>query len=194
MNLPLQNRFLRCLLLVGVTTVSSIIPSTSFAEHLVANPTAARLGLQRAWFAQVRVDASVHKVVHWLLDKDQLFALTSAGVVQAFNAETGETLWTSELGVGHAPSAGNRSQLAACGDARCGTHLHHGPHGWPSSLVAANGRRFELGAGAKQQLCVRDAGFGDAWKVTDSMILLPMFGNISPKGELTRAPRRPAKW
>lgn len=95
--------------------------SHASAQSLVDNPRAGRLGLERAWFAQVRVDSTRHKVVHWILDKDHIYALTSAGVIQAINAQTGETLWANELGVGHSPSAGiavNSKYIALLGAGR----------------------------------------------------------------------------
>ena len=110
------------LLLVALLLIAPLLmASTSFAQMLVANPAAARLGLKRSWFAQVRVDPSHDKVVHWLLDHGQIYALTSAGAVQALDAETGETLWVTELGVGHAPAAGiavNSKHIALLGAAR----------------------------------------------------------------------------
>ena len=104
-KLPLPSHRLHlvcCAFLVAIV----IMPAASFAKSLVANQTAARLGLERAWFAQIRVDPAQHKVMHWLLDKDQLFALTSAGAVQSIDAETGKTLWTTEVGAGNAAAAG----------------------------------------------------------------------------------------
>ncbi|MGI9430316.1 MAG: PQQ-binding-like beta-propeller repeat protein [Bythopirellula sp.] len=101
--------------------MAALTASTAAAQMLVSNPTAARLGLKRSWFAQIRVDPSQHKVVHWLLDHGQIYALTSAGAVQALDAETGATLWITELGVGHAPAAGiavNSRHIALLGAAR----------------------------------------------------------------------------
>lgn len=112
---------LRRTLKIATFALLAVLPMVGFAQSLVHNQVASRLGLQRAWFAQVRVDASRHRVVHWLLDKDQLFALTSAGAIQAIDATTGETLWTNELGVGHAPAAGiavNSKHIALLGAGR----------------------------------------------------------------------------
>ncbi len=98
-----------------------VFPSLAAAQSLVHNQVAARVGLERAWFTQVRVDPSRHKVVHWLLAKDRLYALTSGGTVQAIDAETGQTLWTSELGTGHSAAAGvavNNKLLALLGAGR----------------------------------------------------------------------------
>ena len=110
-------KFQLCVAAVFLTAITS----TSFAQYLVTQEAAGRLGLERAWFAQIRVDPAAHRVVHWLLDRDQLFALTSDGTIQAFNAETGETLWTTEVGIGHAPAAGiavNAEYIALLGSGR----------------------------------------------------------------------------
>lgn len=65
-------------------------------QGLVSYEAAAPLGLERAWFAQVRVDQSRHHVTGWTLFEDNLLALTDGGLVESFNAETGEVLWTSQ--------------------------------------------------------------------------------------------------
>lgn len=112
-----RRRLFWCLVVAMLAVMSSV----SFAKTLVAHQTAARLGLQRSWFAQIRVDSAVHKVAHWLLDKDQLFALTTAGAIQSIDAETGKTLWTTEVGAGHDAAAGiavNAKYVAVLGSGR----------------------------------------------------------------------------
>jgi outer membrane protein assembly factor BamB len=72
--------------------------STASAQSLVSYAMATPAGLERAWFGQAQVDISRHRVLSWKLYKDNLFALTSSGLIHAFNAETGETLWTAQPG------------------------------------------------------------------------------------------------
>ena len=124
--------------LVAALAALFVTQTPSVGQTLVHNEVAARVGLERSWFAQVRVDASRHKVVHWLLDKDQLFALTSGGTIQAFDAETGRVLWTSELGVGHAAPAGiavNSKYLALLGAGRLYvTDRMDGHHLWSRAV------------------------------------------------------------
>ncbi len=151
MKLPLSKRSY-CSLPLAAVALSLVLPLVGSAQHLVSNSAAARLGLERSWFAQVRVDSARHKVVHWLLDKDQLFALTSAGVIQAFDAETGKTLWTSELGVGHAPAAGiaaNTQYVALLGSGRLfvldrtdGHHLWSRQVGGATSAAPALSKKY----------------------------------------------------
>lgn len=55
-------------------------------------------GLTRNWYTQVQMDASRQHVTGARLDGKTLFVLTSAGRVQAFDAESGKTLWTVRVG------------------------------------------------------------------------------------------------
>jgi hypothetical protein len=91
-------------------------------KSLVSNRAAAQLGLQSAWFAQARVDPSRDHVVQWLLDDDHLLALVSNGTVQALDATTGQTIWTTELGISDGTPlsgiAANSQYLALLGTAR----------------------------------------------------------------------------
>ena len=127
-RLPLQ-RFLRVdslrsFLVANIVLLAFALlmagTSSSYAQHLVANPKAARLGLHRAWFAQVRVDPTQQKVLQWVLDNDRLFALASDGTVQAIHTETGEILWTTEgAGQPHAIGiAANSKYVAMLGASR----------------------------------------------------------------------------
>ena len=79
---------------IGLCVLVSNAPAQSLISYDMATPA----GLERAWFGQVQVDVSRHRVRSWKLHKDMLFALTSSGLVHAFNAETGETLWTAQPG------------------------------------------------------------------------------------------------
>lgn len=85
--------------------LSPIIPETTAARH----------GLTRAWMVQVRVDRSRGRVTHLLLDRGTLFVQTDRAVVQALDAETGQTLWTSQIGRRDHPSlaAGANDNLLA---------------------------------------------------------------------------------
>jgi outer membrane protein assembly factor BamB len=58
----------------------------------------AEKGLQRAWFAQVQLDVSRDRMTHLLLNQGWLFAQTELGVIQAFDAETGVTIWSRMVG------------------------------------------------------------------------------------------------
>lgn len=150
-RLPFLLRLIhRCLLVALALLV--ILPSMGVAEQLISNHAAARLGLKRAWFTQVRVDPARHKVVHWVLDKDEIIALTSAGTIQAINAETGKIQWTTEVGLGHAPAAGvavNSKYVALVGAGRIfildrtdGHHLWSREIGGVSSAAPALSKKY----------------------------------------------------
>lgn len=126
---------------LAMALLTTLLATPGYAARLVSDPELARLGLQRAWFAQVQVDASRHRVVKWLHDKDRVFALTSGGMIQALDAETGETIWQSELGLGHAPAAGlavNSQYVALLGSSRLFVmDRNDGHHLWSRSVGGA---------------------------------------------------------
>jgi outer membrane protein assembly factor BamB len=76
------------------------------ARRVVDQQDAQRLGLTRAWFAQVRVDPAQHRVESAVLNNDRLTVLTTAGVVHELNALTGETVWVAPIGNADYPSLG----------------------------------------------------------------------------------------
>jgi len=120
-KLAARHDFFFTLLCSVVAALVFSASASSFASPLVSNVEASQLGLVRSWFAQVRVDPSEHKVAHWVLDHDQIFAITSAGTVQSIDSETGETLWITEVGRGHSPAAGiavNKKYVAILGASR----------------------------------------------------------------------------
>ncbi len=78
-------------------------------QKLISQDEAARLGLTRAWFTQVRLNAAYTHVERAVLEGDRLTVLTSAGVVQELNALTGSTYWTAPIGNENYPSLGPAS-------------------------------------------------------------------------------------
>ncbi len=76
------------------------------ASGLVSNLEAERHGLVRAWFSQAQVDRTQHRVEQAILAGDQLFVLTTAGVLHAMDAETGQTDWVARIGDPNYPSLG----------------------------------------------------------------------------------------
>jgi len=79
------------------------------AGRVVSEEQARRLGLQRAWTGHVRVDAARNNVERAILEGDRLTVMTTAGVVQEFDALTGKTLWTAPIGNPDHPSLGPAS-------------------------------------------------------------------------------------
>lgn len=74
------------------------LASLAVAQSLISYDVATPAGLERAWFGQVQLDVSRHRVASWKLYEDNLLALTTGGAVHSFNAETGETLWVTQVG------------------------------------------------------------------------------------------------
>ncbi len=68
--------------------------------RVVARHTAQMAGLQRAWFTQAPLDSTTQTVVGAKLSEGSLYLLTSGGVLQAYDAETGATRWRIRLGGG----------------------------------------------------------------------------------------------
>lgn len=59
-----------------------------------------RLGLERAWFTAVPVRLGLERLIHISLAGGRVFAQTSEGQLHAFDAESGQFLWTADLGRG----------------------------------------------------------------------------------------------
>ena len=77
-----------------------------FGTGLVPRHLAQSNGLERAWFARAEVNPARSELVRCILDGDELFVLTSAGVVQAMDANTGATKWITRIGKPDYPSLG----------------------------------------------------------------------------------------
>jgi outer membrane protein assembly factor BamB len=94
--------------LVTVAEFSWIVPAhmAHAVERLMSRDEARSLGLERAWFAQVRLDRARSQVQRAILVGDRLTVLTSVGLVHEFNAVTGETIWTAPVGNENFPSLG----------------------------------------------------------------------------------------
>ena len=87
-----QNSWLAYLLLF------CFMPAIASSAELVSADRAMRHGLERAWFSQVTLDATRSHVVDWKLWNNRLYSLTSAGMLQAIDSETGTTLWSARVG------------------------------------------------------------------------------------------------
>ncbi|MCI0334218.1 MAG: PQQ-binding-like beta-propeller repeat protein [Planctomycetes bacterium] len=101
---------------IGALVIASVIlglsalgTSALAARRLVSDAEARHLGLQRAWTTQVRLDPARNRVERAVLEGDRLTVMTSAGVVQEFNALTGETMWIAPIGNPDHPSLGPSS-------------------------------------------------------------------------------------
>ena len=105
------NRQPRCAIAAALAAISVLISipfaTPAWAAQRLSTPEEARsLGLKRAWFAQVRLDPARNRVERAILKGDRLYVLTTAGVLQEFNAATGETQWIAPIGNPNYPSLG----------------------------------------------------------------------------------------
>ena len=57
-----------------------------------------RLGLERAWDGQAKLNPQRDKVTQFVVDEDLVYVQTTAGLVTAFEAETGREVWAILLG------------------------------------------------------------------------------------------------
>jgi len=92
--------------MLAVVAICMAMPAHCTAARLLSQDDLHRLGLTRAWFAQAQMNPSRNHIERALLTGDRLTVLTSAGVVQEFNALTGEALWTAPIGNENYPSLG----------------------------------------------------------------------------------------
>ena len=102
-----QSVAIRAAMLVGVLFALPAFDSAALGQGpLVTREQAASKGLERAWFAQVPVDASRSRVTTWYLYHDAIYSVTNSGIITALNAETGEQLWSKQVGKPGYPAFG----------------------------------------------------------------------------------------
>jgi outer membrane protein assembly factor BamB len=73
-------------------------PPARAANMLVSYDEAARMGLERSWFAQAPVDPGRSRISTWFHYFDAIYCVSDSGIITAFNSETGAQLWTRRIG------------------------------------------------------------------------------------------------
>jgi outer membrane protein assembly factor BamB len=99
----------RAVLVIAVcvlSTAACFMTAEPAGAQLITQRNAARVGLERAWYAQVPVDASRSRITNWLIYYDRLYCVSDSGLVTALNAETGAALWTKRIGRPDFPALG----------------------------------------------------------------------------------------
>ncbi len=88
--------FLRWTLL----TVAAVASGTSLgqAQSLISQSTASRYGLTRAWYAQIGSPRVNGPLAHVSYDEGMLLVQSKRGLLTALDAETGRTLWSTQVG------------------------------------------------------------------------------------------------
>lgn len=102
-SLVRQSASIVVLLVVGAVAATA---SAQLTSGLISQSDAASVGLKRDWFARAAVNPARSSVVDWILAGDQLLILTDAGILQALDANTGQTLWVTPFGNPNYPSLG----------------------------------------------------------------------------------------
>lgn len=87
---------------------------------LIREPQIQRFGLTRSWFNRLSINAKTNEIKYTLLQDGTLFVISSDARLHAIDAETGTTLWVSELGppnsICMAPAANSRMVAALGGN------------------------------------------------------------------------------
>ncbi len=87
-----------------------MLSTAAFAQRQTTDkvlPTQQQLsqfGLERAWWGQATLNPSRDKVRYVTIDEDIVYVQATSGTTTAFNSETGERLWATQLGRFDQPS------------------------------------------------------------------------------------------
>ena len=99
-------RVLRRMLLIGVCVSLSATAYGQFArQSVLPSPRELdRFGLERAWWNQAVIDTGTDRLAHLVVDENCVFTQSHRGLVTAFDAESGQRLWSRLLGTTDAPN------------------------------------------------------------------------------------------
>lgn len=90
-----------------LSAVAMLAVGVSAAEaRVVPRQTAQMAGLTRAWYTQTALDSATQTVAGAVVQDGAVYILSSAGTLQAFDAETGAVRWTARLGDRQLPAYG----------------------------------------------------------------------------------------
>lgn len=108
----------------GVVFLSALLLLAPASARIVSQQRAQDAGLTRAWFTQAPLDPATQHIVGARLFDGSIYVLTSGGLLQALDAETGVTRWQSRIGDASTPA--------------------YGPSIYDTSKVDEDGNRTEL--------------------------------------------------
>ena len=139
-------RFL-ALAMIGVLFPSGQLLA-EYRSKTISETEATRHGLARGWHAQVQLDIGRARVKHIVLDRGTLFVQTDRALLQAIDAETGQTLWAVQVGKRNhpslAPSANGEVVAAINGSTLYVVSRFTGKLLWKSSIDGSPGAGAEL--------------------------------------------------
>ncbi len=131
------------LLAVSVAWMPASHAGAAPRAQIIPETTAARHGLARQWFNQADVDLSRGRVTNLVLDRGTLFVQTDQAILQAIDAETGQTLWSVEVGRRGHPSlrpATNADMVAVVNGSNLFVlNRHQGKVLWQQAIPGAPG-------------------------------------------------------
>ena len=108
------------ILIMGAIASLSAFAQGVAPSRLIPEKDANAAGLTRAWYAQATLDRNIEEVSSATMQDGLLLVTTTDGNLQAFDAETGNTLWVVSVGEEYLlPPAANSQVVAAV----CGTTL-----------------------------------------------------------------------
>lgn len=108
------------ILIMGAIASLSAFAQGVAPSRLIPEKDANAAGLTRAWYAQATLDRNIEEVSSATMQDGLLLVTTTDGNLQAFDAETGNTLWVVSVGDEYLlPPAANSQVVAAV----CGTTL-----------------------------------------------------------------------
>ncbi|MFN0198643.1 MAG: PQQ-binding-like beta-propeller repeat protein [Planctomycetaceae bacterium] len=88
-----------CAALAGfIISADAQAQSLLTVKRLPSERSLNRIGLTRMWSGQATINASRDKVRHLTADEEMVFVQSTAGVMSAFESETGRKLWAIQLG------------------------------------------------------------------------------------------------
>lgn len=100
MNLAWKNLRMRQALVVlsWMLATSCGAASVCTAATLIERNAAARLGMARAWYAQVGSQRSTGSISHVSYGRGMLLVQSTRGMLTALDAETGRAVWSTQVG------------------------------------------------------------------------------------------------
>ena len=88
----------------GMLSSAALAQRQSTDKVLPTQQQLSQFGLERAWWGQAVLNPSRDKVRHVTIDEDIVYVQASSGTTTAFNSETGQRLWATQLGRFDQPS------------------------------------------------------------------------------------------
>jgi len=103
----LPKYFILALLFTGLCSENLLAQRLNESSVGLTIPTQRSLvkhNLERVWWGQATVDPHRDRIVHLTLDEINLYAISTSGIITAFNNETGKKLWSTQMGRGNSIS------------------------------------------------------------------------------------------